>query len=171
MAVVNIATNSIIDGANSVPTDAFAAKSGNAGGYVGDARQTSSSGLFSGDEGRRNAVSEGEARGSASRVAEARENWRRLWIRPDSVWALLHREKISEGKADVHGVAAERSAARIGDSRNSSGSSRSGAFVRTGAAKMNISVAEYRKLARKPKKYRNKPQRIDGVYFASKPST
>jgi len=32
---------------------------------------------------------------------------------------------------------------------------------------MSITVAEFHKLARKPRKYRNKPQRIDGIYFAS----
>lgn len=30
-----------------------------------------------------------------------------------------------------------------------------------------ISLGEYRKLARKPPKYRNRPKRIDGIYFPS----
>ena len=116
-----------------VPTHAGASEASHSGGHVGKVSQAREDrSRDSSLEG--SAVAAGETRGSASAsgVAGAREDWQRLWVRPDSVWAILDREKAGERRADVHGLAQARGGARVSQPWDTDDPKRGGASLRIG---------------------------------------
>lgn len=127
MALINIASIVPNGCSTRVPADQTAAETMHSRGYVGDfsqahKRRSSSSSL------ERNAVSEGEVR--PNRVAQARQDWRDLWIRSQSVWAVLDLERLCVRKADVHGLASDDIAGH--ESRGETQTGRGRAPVRAG---------------------------------------